>query len=162
MNHNPDPYQQFAPEEQTPRQANNNSSSRPCQQKCDLGFSKALPLHWNPPVTRTEWNKRGGANQDVALIFSSWTRWTQKQCKRSTSSLGPSLFVRHEGAIAVFLQQRQFVGMAVYQLRVLSSSPFQTQHQSSVSNHDQAKWLECTPSGDCQSAGCAHHYCCIL
>ena len=150
MNREPDLYQQFAPEEQMPGQICNNTIARTCQQKRDLGFINALPLKWNPPVTRTEWNKWGSTPQDFALVFSFWTRWTQKQqseaVKIFTWTQTLALFVRHGGASADFLQQCQFAGMAAYKLRVLSSSMFQTQHQNSdltsldFSNQNQAKW----------------------
>ena len=156
MNREPDLYQQFAPEEQIPGQISNNTIARTCQQKRDLGFINALPLKWNPPVTRTEWNKWGSTTQDFALVFSFWTRWTQKQhseaVKIFTWTQALALFVRHGGAIADFLQQCQFAGMAAYKLRVLSSFMFQTQYQNSdltsidFTNQNQAKWLESFPN----------------
>ena len=156
MNREPDLYQQFAPEQQPPGQVSNNTIARTCQQKRDLGFINALPLKWNPPVTRTEWNKWGSTPQDFALVFSFWTKWTQTQhseaIKIFTWTQVLALFVRHGGAIADFLQQCQFAGMAAYKLRVLSSFVFQTQHQNSdlnsldFSNQNQAKWLESFPN----------------
>ena len=156
LNRNPDSYQQFAPEESAPRRDVNHELARPCQQKCDLGLSNAMPLQWNPPVTRTDWNKWGSSIQDFSLIFSFWTRWTQKQSdvaiKVLTWSQALALFVRHGGVMADFLKQCQFVGMAAYKLRVLSSFLFQTQHQNSelsnlrFDNQNQAKWLEAFPS----------------
>ena len=156
MNRDPDSYQQFAPEEQTPAQDSSNRLARNYQQKYSLGFANALPLQWNPPITRTEWNKWGSTCQDFALIFSFWTKWTQKQSNNAvkihTWTQALALFVRHGGAIADFLQQCQFVGMAAYKLRVLTSFLFQTQHQDPVlsnlqfSKNDQAKWLESFPN----------------
>ena len=115
-----------------------------------------LPLQWNPPITRTDWNRWGSTCQDFALIFSFWSRWTQKQNNEAvriyTWTQALALFVRHGGAIADFLQQCQFVGMAAYKLRILTSFLFQTQHQNPIlgnlpfSNHDQTKWLESLPN----------------
>ena len=156
MNREPDFYQQFAPEEQTSAQNSSNLLFRSCQQMHSLGFANALPLQWNPPTTRTEWNKWGSTCQDFALIFSFGTKWTQKQSNNAvkihTWTQALALFVRHGGAIADFLQQCQFVGMAAYKLRVLTSFLFQTQQQDPVlsnlqfSNHAQTKWLESFPN----------------
>ena len=78
LNRNSELYQQFAPEEEASRPVNVNSLARPCKQTCDLSLATALPLQWNPPATRTEWNKWGSTCQDFPLVFSFWTRWTQK------------------------------------------------------------------------------------
>ena len=98
----------------------------------------------------------GSTIQDFALVFSFWTRWTQKQCpeavKIHTWTQALALFVRYGGASADFLQQCQFVGMAAYKLRVLSNFMFQTQKQNdelnslNFSNHSRDKWLESFPS----------------
>ena len=89
-----------------------NSLTRPCKQTCDLNLATALPLQWNPPTTRTEWNKWGSTSQDFALVFSFWTRWTQKHCqdavKVHTWTQALALFVRYGGVSADFLQQCQF------------------------------------------------------
>ena len=134
LNRNSDLYQQFAPEEEAPRPVSDNSLMRPCKQACDLDLVTALPLEWNPPSTRTEWNKWGSTTQDFALVFSFWTRWTQKHCQEAvkihTWTQALALFVRYGGASADFLQQCQFVGMAAYKLRVLSNFMFQTQKQN--------------------------------
>ena len=156
MDRDPDSYMQFAPEEQTATQHNSSCLARPNKQKCSLGFADALPLQWNPPISRTDWNRWGSTCQDFALIFSFWSRWTQKQSNEAvkiyTWTQALALFVRHGGAIADFLQQCQFVGMAAYKLRVLTSFLFQTQHQNPIlsnlqfSNHNQTKWLESLPN----------------
>ena len=111
LNRNSDLYQQFAPEEEASRPVNANSLMRPCKQACDLNLATALPLQWNPPTTRTEWNKWGSTTQDFALVFSFWTRWTQKHyqdaVKIHTWTQALALFVRYGGAFADFLQQCQ-------------------------------------------------------
>ena len=93
---------------------------------------------------------------DSALIFSFWTKWTNKTCdaavKIRTWTQALALFIQHGGIEADFLGQCQFIGMAAYKLRVLTSFLFQTQqqnpelHSMSFPNDAQAKWLEAFPN----------------
>ena len=63
-----------------------------------------------------------------------------------------ALFVQYGGVEADFLGQCQFIGMAAYKLRVLTSFLFQTQQQNpelygmTFPNDEQAKWLEAFPN----------------
>ena len=156
MGRDPESYQQFAPEEQKIILERSNQMARNYQQSHSLGFADALPLQWNPPSTRTEWNKWGSTCQDFALIFTFWAKWTQKQSNDAVKILtwtqALALFVKHGGATADFLLQCQFVGMAAYKFRVLTSFLFLTQQQNPVlsnlqfPNRDQTKWLESFPN----------------
>ena len=90
---------------------------RPSRQTCELCFSYALPLQWDPPRTCTEWSKWGSTPQDFASLLPFWTTWTQ-QCNDSsvrifTRTHALALFVQHGGACANFLPQCQFVGIVL-------------------------------------------------
>ena len=155
LNHNSDLYQQFTPEEETQRPDADGGLARPLRQNSDLGMSNTLRMQWIPPLTRTEWNKWGGTSKDFALIFSFWTKWTQKHCDEAVKvhiwTQVLALFIRYGGAAADFLQQYQFVGMAAYKLRTLSNFMLLSQHQEATlknlnfSNNTQDKWLESFP-----------------
>ena len=60
--------------------------------------------------------------------------------------------MQYGGVEADFLGQCQFIGMAAYKLRVLTSFLFQTQQQNpelhgmTFPNDEQAKWLEAFPN----------------
>ena len=100
------------------------------KQKNDLCLSQDLPLQWNPPATRTEWNKWGSSVKDFVLIFSFWTTWTNKTCdaavKIRTWTQVLALFIQHGGIEADFLGQCQFIGMAAYKSTHFFSVPHTT------------------------------------
>ena len=156
ISRNPENYLQFAPEESQQNSIQRDILPQQNRQKSEMCLSQALPLQWNPPGTRTEWNKWGSSVKDFALIFSFWTKWTNKHCnaavKIRTWTQALALFVQHGGVEAGFLGQCQFLGMAAFKLRVLTSFLFLTQQQNSdlhgmtFPNDQQAKWLEAFPN----------------
>ena len=156
MSRNPENYQQFSPEECQQTGIERNALPQQNRQISEMCFSQALPWQWNPPGTRTEWNKWGSSVKDFALVFSFWTKWTNKHCnaavKIRTWTQALALFVQYGGVEADFLGQCQFIGMAAYKLRVLTSFLFQTQQQNpelhgmTFPNDEQAKWLETFPN----------------
>ena len=109
-----------------------------------------------PFGTRTKWNKWGSSVKDFALTFSFWTKWTDKNSnaavKIRTWTQALAQIIQFGGVEADFLGQCQFMGMAAYKLRVLTSFLFQTQqqnpelHSMSFPNDAQAKWLDAFPN----------------
>ena len=156
MNRNPENYQQFVPEEIAQNQVGRDVLPQLSRQSDELCSARALPLQWNPPGTRTAWNRWGSSIKDFALIFSFWTKWTDQRCANAvrirTWTQALALFVQYGGIDADFLGQCQFIGMAAYKLRILTAFLFQTQQQNqelqsmTFSNDAQTKWLEAFPN----------------
>ena len=140
INRNPENYQQFVPEHVQQNRIERNVLPQQNRQNSELCFTQALPLQWNPSGTRT---------------FSFWTKWTNKSCHAAvrirTWTQALALLVQYGGIDADFLGRCQFIDMAAYKLRVLTSL-FQTQQQNhelrcmTFPNDEQAKWLEAFPT----------------
>ena len=93
------------------------------QQTSLTGTVHAWPLKWNPPSTRTSWNKWGSTARDFARLFSFWSKWTTQPAEAAipvrTWTQALAFFVQNGGSCADFLYAGQFVGM-----RLISSKSF--------------------------------------
>ena len=85
---NPELYEQFSqkPQLQTSSESSQDGNVfRSKNQQTSLTRTvHALPLKWNPPSTRTSWNKWGSTARDFALLFSFWSKWTTQPAEAAT------------------------------------------------------------------------------
>ena len=155
---NPELYDQFAQHSITHTDTVSIAGNifRSHNQQFSLGRAVCpISFKWNPPINRTSWNRWGSTSKDFALLFSFWTKWTNQAAVHATKiktwTQALALFVQRGGSSASFLRDCQFVGMASYKFRLLTTYIFQNQGDNDdlshlvVGHERQAKWLETFP-----------------